>query len=133
MEKNKKVALLKDFFDSREGISLAFLFGSSASGRTRNDSDVDIAVYFSKGYTNEDIEALWNELELLLKSEVDLLLLNKDNPTLVWEALRGVPLLIRDQSFYLEYMLQVSREAEDLQDFVIDLYRRRQALRGEAR
>jgi len=131
MEKNKTAVILKDYFASRKDIILAFLFGSSASGKTRKDSDIDIAVYFAKDYTTEDVNVLWNELEKILGAKVDLVLLNKDNPTLAWSALRGMPLLIRDQSFYLEYMLQVSREAEDLQDFIIDLYKKRKALRGE--
>ncbi len=130
---NKTAAILKDYFASREDIDMAFLFGSAATGRTRNDSDVDIAVYFAKSYTNEDVNKLWNELEKLLGAEVDLVLLNKDNPTLNWSALRGIPLLIRDQSFYVEYMLQVSREAEDMQDFIIDFYKMRKELRSEVR
>lgn len=128
---NNATAILKGFFASREDIILAFLFGSVASGKTRDDSDVDIAVYFAEGYTKKAVNLLWSELEKLLESQVDLVLLNKDNPTLAWSALRGIPLLIRDRSFYLEYMLRVSREAEDLQDFIIDLYRRRKALRRE--
>lgn len=126
------VAVLKGFFAPKEEVLMAFLFGSAARGQLRNDSDVDIAVYLAEGYTGAAVNALWDKLEELLKRDVDLLLLNKDNPTLAWSALRGLPLLIRDHAFYLEYMLQVSREAEDFQDFIIDLWKMKTALRGKA-
>lgn len=131
-KQNDLVVVLKKYFSSRSDVRLAFLFGSAARGRLSRESDVDIAVYFEDGYSLNSKNALWRDLERLLDREVDLLVLNKDNPTLAWSALRGVPLLIRDYTFYLEYMLQVSREAEDFQDFIIDLWKMRTALRGES-
>jgi predicted nucleotidyltransferase len=131
MSDNKTIDILKDFFISKADVSMAFLFGSAASGKTRDDSDVDIAVYFEEDFKVETINAMWIELEKLLGCDVDLVILNKDNSTLAWSALRGIPLLVRDYSFYLEYMLQISREAEDFQDFIIDLWKMRTDLRGE--
>ncbi len=126
---NGIVALLEKYFSSRLDVRLAFLFGSAARGRLSRSSDVDVAVYFEGQYSSEE-NSLWRDLETLLDRDVDLLVLNKDNPTLAWSAMRGIPLLIRDYTFYLEYMLQVSREAEDFQDFIIDLWRAKRALRG---
>ncbi|MHB1420323.1 MAG: type VII toxin-antitoxin system MntA family adenylyltransferase antitoxin [Bacillota bacterium] len=119
---NRTVTLLKEYFADREHVLMAFLFGSMARGAERLDSDADVAVYLADYYTPDDVNKLWGEIELLLKRDVDLLLLNKDNPTVNWSAIRGIPLIIRDRSQYLEYMLSVSREAEDFQDFVIDLF-----------
>lgn len=129
---NDLAAMLEKYFISRTDVRLAFLFGSAARGRLSRESDVDIAVYFEGGYSLNSKNDLCHDLERLLDREVDLLVLNKDNPTLAWSAMRGVPLLIRDYTFYLEYMLQVSREAEDFQDFIIDLWKMRTALRGES-
>ena len=129
---NDLAAMLEKYFISRTDVRLAFLFGSAARGRLSRESDVDIAVYFEGGYSLNSKNDLWRDLERLLDREVDLLVLNKDNPTLAWSAMRGVPLLIRDYTFYLDYMLQVSREAEDFQDFIIDLWKMRTALRGES-
>lgn len=126
---NGIVALLEKYFSSRLDVRLAFLFGSAARGRLSRSSDVDVAVYFEGQYSSEE-NSLWRDLETLLDRDVDLLVLNKDNPTLAWSAMRGIPLLIRDYTFYLEYMLQISREAEDFQDFIIDLWRAKRALRG---
>lgn len=118
-------SLLTEYFASRENVLMAFLFGSAAKGTQRADSDIDVAVYFAEGFSQKDVNHLWNELEALLQRDVDLLVLNRDNPTVAWSAIRGVPLLIRDYRLYLEYMLEVSREAEDFQDFIIDLWRMR--------
>lgn len=123
-------ATLEKYFSSRMDVRLAFLFGSAARGRLSRSSDVDVAVYFEGQYSSEEMNSLWRDLEGLLDRDVDLLVLNKDNPTLAWSAMRGIPLLIRDYTFYLEYMLQISREAADFQDFIIDLWRAKRALRG---
>ncbi len=127
------VDLLQEYFSSRENVLMAFLFGSAAKGTERLDSDIDVAVYLSNGYLQKDINVLWDELEALLRRDVDLLVLNRDNPTVAWSAIRGVPLVIRDYRLYLEYMLQVSREAEDFQDFIIDLWRMKTGSGGAAR
>ena len=42
----EKVAQLKKYFETREDILMAFLFGSYAKGQTHSHSDIDIAVYF---------------------------------------------------------------------------------------
>ncbi|MHB1126527.1 MAG: type VII toxin-antitoxin system MntA family adenylyltransferase antitoxin [Bacillota bacterium] len=128
---SRTVTLLKEYFADRENVVMAFLFGSMARGAERLDSDADVAVYLTDNYRPDDVNKLWGEIELLLKRDVDLLILNKDNPTVNWSAIRGIPLIIRDRSQYLEYMLRVSREAEDFQDFVIDLFKLKARRRGE--
>ncbi|MBC7324105.1 MAG: nucleotidyltransferase domain-containing protein, partial [Moorella sp. (in: Bacteria)] len=109
----------------------AFLFGSRAMERAGADSDVDIGVYLEPGYTRRDIYQMWNELEDMLGLKVDLLVLNETTPSLAWTALKGKRLFIRDQSFYIPYMLDISREAEDFQQFLLDWWRWRMKIRGE--
>lgn len=122
---NDIVDILKEYFAKNKNIILAFLFGSQAKERSIAESDFDIAIWINKGFKESDITEIWNDLEKLLHKNVDLILLNKANPTIAWAALRGIPLLIRNQHFYLEYMLDVSREAEDFQEFIIDLWKLR--------
>lgn len=132
-EREAIIAALKDFFSRRDDVSLAFLFGSQAKGIAVKRSDVDVAVYFRSGYDVEKLRTLTDELENLLQKEVDLIVLNDANPSLAWSALRGVPLFIADRHFYLEYMLDVSREAEDFNEFILDLWRlRRERRKREA-
>ncbi|TDA68830.1 MAG: nucleotidyltransferase domain-containing protein [Clostridia bacterium] len=111
-------------------IRLAFLFGSAARGRLRQDSDIDVAVLWEGRPTEKQKERLWAVLEEALGVPVDLVSLNDCPPTIAWEALRGIPLVVRDRRSYLEYMLAVSREAEDFQEFVLDFWRWRRRLRA---
>lgn len=75
---------------------------------------------------------MWNELEDLLKRDVDLVVLNIANATVAWEALRGKKIIINDHSFYINYMLEVSREAEDFREVIRDIYRYRQERREKS-
>lgn len=121
--------ILRKFFKNRGNIIMAFLFGSVAKGKDIKESDIDIAVYF-KEYDERFVYTLWNELEDLLKKDVDLVVLNIANATVAWEALRGKEIIINDKNFYINYMLEVSMEAEDFRQLVFDIYKHRQE-RGE--
>lgn len=120
--------ILKEFFKNKENIVMAFLFGSVAKGKATKESDIDIAVYL-KEYEEKFVYGLWNELEDLLKRDVDLIVLNIANATVAWEALRGKKIIINDHDFYINYMLEVSMEAEDFRKTVLDIYRYRQERR----
>lgn len=123
---------LKIYFSERKDIAFAFLFGSQARGKVTKLSDVDIAVYFyperrhpieyeeTVYYENED--AIWADMERLLKGEVELLILNRVLATIAASALRGVPLAVNDWGLYLDFMKVVTGEAEDFMDFIIRDY-----------
>lgn len=128
-EDKEKRESLRDYFSQKKGVELAFLFGSAAKGRMLSESDVDIAIWLKDPQNPEEINRLWGELEDMLKKEVDLVLLNRASPTIAWAALRGYPLWIQDYRLYLNLLLEVSREAEDFQDFVIDLWQWRRRIR----
>jgi uncharacterized protein len=110
--------------DSR--ITMAFLFGSYAKGNARLDSDLDIAVYLKEPYQKEWIPDIWGQVESITGKEVDLIVLNNAPATICWSAIRGMQLTIKDQKHYLEFMLDCSREAEDFQEFIFDLWQLRQ-------
>lgn len=123
---------LKNYFDKRNDIAFAFLYGSQAKGKETKLSDVDIAVYFYPKnrhpiefeeeiyYDNEDKISL--ELERLLKKEVELLVLNRAPATIAASALRGIPLVIHDWGLYLDFMVVITEEAENFMDLVIKDY-----------
>lgn len=113
---------LKSYFKKKKDIDLAFLFGSQAKGRGREASDYDVAVWFKKEPAMEDVNKIWNEIADIVHKDVDLIVLNSARPTVAWAALRGKKLLIRDFKLYLRLVLDVSREAEDMQDFAIEFW-----------
>jgi predicted nucleotidyltransferase len=108
--KQKKVELLKKYFKKKKSVVLAFLFGSQAKEREMGESDWDIGIYFKpKEYleleTNFDYpeeEGMWSDLVDILKTDnVDLVILNRARPDLVYTVLRdGIPLIIRDKGLY---------------------------------
>lgn len=132
------INILKDYFENRENVAFAYLFGSQAQGRATKLSDIDIAVYFTPEkwhpieyeeeifYLGED--EIWSDLEKLLKKDIELLVLNRVSATISASAIRGIPLAINDWGLYLDFMLTVTREAEDFRETVFNNFLERRAL-----
>jgi predicted nucleotidyltransferase len=64
-----RMRTLREYFERRDDIAFAFLFGSGAKGRARKEGDVDIAVYFwpEKGVEWENVKGRYEgEIEDVL-------------------------------------------------------------------
>ncbi len=129
---NKLMDDLKKYFRSKKDVEMAFIFGSFARGRTSEDSDIDIGIYFrpktgrievEETETKYDIDEMWLELERITGCEVDLVVLNMAPATVADSALRGEPILIKDRELYFEFMLRVTAIAEDFREWVDDYWR----------
>lgn len=102
-----KIEELKNFYNTKPEVSMAFVFGSYAKERQISESDIDIAVYFKpagreieweekKEYPGES--KLWVETERILGIDTDLVVLNRAPSGLAFDALRtGVPIIIKDK------------------------------------
>ena len=106
-------------------VMMAFLFGSTFKGYHTKRSDLDIAVYLHP-YHKSDIAMIWETLEKKLEKDIDLIILNEASATIAWEALKGKKILVRDQSLYLRFLLDVSREAEDYRILAQEIYQRKE-------
>jgi len=124
--KEKIIEVLRRYFENRSDVLLAFLFGSVSKTHYGVLSDIDVAVYLKEGANEIKI---WCEIERLLKKEVDLLVLNRAIPTVAWEAIRGIPLTVKDRGLYLDLILELSREAVDLMERNIDMWRLKEEIR----
>lgn len=123
------IEALKHYFEDRKDIAFAFLFGSEARGTATRLSDVDIAVYFypEKRHPIEYEEAMfyptedevWDDLEGLLKREVEMLVMNRVSSCVAASAIRGVPLAINDWGLYLDFMEVITHESEDFIDMAL--------------
>lgn len=72
-------------------LDLVVLFGSQATGRSNNTSDIDVAVF---GKDTFDIYRLGSELDLLLKrQDVHVVDLNQTSPTLMYMVVKEGVLL----------------------------------------
>lgn len=125
-EREEKIQQLKEYFEKRDDVMMAFLFGSKAEEqRTHNHSDWDIGVYFTtttenrveweeqrREYPEED--KVWNDcMDILKTDDVDLIVLNRAPAAIADVAIKGIPLVVKDRRLWLEFMLVVSREAHD--------------------
>lgn len=131
MDESKRILdITRSYFNQKEEIIIAFLFGSYAFGAQCLESDVDIALYVKD--VDNDIEVeIQNSLERLLGKEVDLIILSRARATLSWNILRkGIPLVIKNRGIYLDFLLEVSREAQDFLDFNLDTWRRKYGVRA---
>ena len=135
LEDNKMLVILKDYFNQREDVAFAFLFGSAVSGKVRDEGDIDIAVYFwperdieweefNKKYEGENKIGL--DLERLFKKEVDLVVLNRAKAILADEVLRrGEPIVIKNRGMFMDFLCIVSDEAEYMRDWLEKAYQER--------
>ncbi|MEK7377036.1 MAG: nucleotidyltransferase domain-containing protein [Candidatus Margulisiibacteriota bacterium] len=121
---------LREYFGCKQEVIMAFLFGSSAKSRMTSQSDFDIAVWLREGYSIEEINSTWRDLESILKRNVDLIVLNQARPSIAWAAMRGKKILVRDFRFFINKMLEVSAEAEDFREFTLDFWRLRNKYKG---
>lgn len=128
----KEIRELQEYFLKRPEVSAAFLFGSMGKGRGGKISDWDIAVYFrpqdrleweetQRQYPQED--KIWDDLVDILKTDdVDLIVLNRAAASVAASALCGKPLVIKDRRLFLDFMIRVTRQAEDYREFVDSYY-----------
>ncbi len=127
----KGLKRLKKYFEKEKNILLAFLFGSRAKNYDRAKSDWDIWVYFKsdkyleidsdKKYLDE--KRIWRKLEEILKTEVDLIVMNRVKPSLVFSILnRGTPIVIKDRKLFLKVLIGAHYEAIDYFTFTKEFY-----------
>lgn len=76
----------------RHGASNPRVFGSTAKGSARPDSDVDLLVDLEPGRTFFDVAALHDDLEQLLSREVDVLTVGSVKGRLAHIADEAIPL-----------------------------------------
>lgn len=122
---------LKEYFNSKEEVILAFLFGSVATKKQRNDSDIDIAIWLKDSDDINAVDRIWFDLESMFNKPVELLRLNYASPTVCWSALKGIPLEIKDYRLYFKLVINISSEAEDIQYFIFDLWKLHRKIIGE--
>lgn len=124
----EQVDQLKKYLAQHDGVVLAFLFGSWAKGQAGVESDVDVAVYLeSEEIDSQPVEAdrfsrtaqdIWGNLETIIGREVDLVVLNDAAPSVALSALQGIPMVIKDRRFYLDFLLETTSEAADFREWL---------------
>lgn len=122
-EKEKLIQKLKDYFEKRDDVMMAFLFGSQAMGRARKSSDWDIGVYLNEEDWTREHE-IWLEVQKLIGAEVDLVVLNRAPATIAWRIIgQGENLIVRDSNVFWDFLFRVSEEANAFYKTSEDYYK----------
>jgi|APFre7841882654_1041346.scaffolds.fasta_scaffold48404_2 predicted nucleotidyltransferase len=131
-EKDRLIFKLREYLETKEEVVMAFLFGSWAKNQEGLESDLDVGVYFrpktetlewqSDSYYESE-KKIWMELEQIADREIDLLVLNRAPATVADAVLRGIPIVIKDQNLYMDYLLRITSEAIDFRACVEDYWR----------
>lgn len=118
-----KLKKLKGYFEKRNDVAFAFLFGSYAKGTATKRSDADVGVYFRpsgrKLEWTADVDypqesEVWSAIDSIVGVESDLVVLNRARPTLAFEILRfGEPLCVNDRELHAQFLSRISFEAID--------------------
>lgn len=128
MTKENLLDRLKGFFNQKAhnyGVELAFLYGSWAKGLPREDSDVDIAIVFSKKIETENrlfekINDLSLELSKEINKEISIIPIFSDfrKPMLYYNAIiLGKPLYVESADRYAQFFLESIYQMEDFNIF----------------
>jgi len=103
---------LTSYFRSRPEVQAGYLFGSIVSGRARPDSDVDIAILVSNRVMRHDpfqyrLDTVTKLMDLLKRSDVDLVVLNEAPPLLAHRVLaRGKLIFERSASARVSFQVR---------------------------
>jgi len=125
------VNCLKNFFNKKAqqyGLEMAFLYGSWARGFPKENSDVDIAIVFTKENASDDeLFRYLNDMSLSLSKELGrevnsiAIQSNFNKPMLYYNAIvLGIPVFIKDSDKYLRLRNEAVSQMEDFSLFGID-------------
>ncbi|RMG29119.1 MAG: nucleotidyltransferase domain-containing protein, partial [Gammaproteobacteria bacterium] len=106
---------LRPVFERHPEIEAVWLFGSQAEGRSRPDSDLDVAVAADAPLDTAQKRALIEQLAEATGRPVDLVDLHTAGEPLLGRLLQGKPLLVRDRKLFVEL---VKRHLIDVEDFL---------------
>jgi len=139
---NRIVENLGSYFEKRDDIVMAFLFGSLAKGHEGTESDIDIAIYFkpennileweSTDSQYESEREIWLNIEGIVEKDVDLLVLNRAAATVADNALRGLPIIIKNRNLYMDFLLRITFEAIDFRQWIDGYWTFKEQRRHEA-
>jgi hypothetical protein len=105
---------VREVCEADDHILFAFLFGSFAAGRSREASDLDIAVYFSMPPAGPAVLDLANRLSDTAGREVHLAVLNDASALLRHQVMKsGLRLVIKDPVLFRRFREAVMSDYDE--------------------
>ena len=106
---------LAGYFEIKSGVLMVFLFGSAASGKMTEESDIDIGILFENEPDIFEINELKSELNGILKREIDIAVLNSAAPVLKMQVLKkGIPVFTKEKKYYNQFFVDTINQYDDL-------------------
>lgn len=120
--------IVKETLQTQKGVLFGYLFGSMATGNTRKESDVDIAVYLSPETKPRFFDIRLDLLEKFTRAfrrEADVIILNVAAPFVKYVILKEGKLIFeRDQNARIDFEVKAINEYFDYKP-VLKQYRDR--------
>jgi predicted nucleotidyltransferase len=99
MPVNRDLGLLPEVFEKYPDIQAVYLFGSSAEGTVREDSDLDLAIFpGSESLRKKKLDIL-TDLAQLGFCNADLVILGEDDIVLLYEVVRHNRIIYQTDAF----------------------------------
>lgn len=109
---------IREVFEGRGDVDLAYLYGSVATGTEREGSDVDVGVLFDEVPGAMELASLARELEAVVGREVDLRTLNGRGPIFLNQVVKhGEPIYRRSEGERIRFETKVLDEYLDYLPF----------------
>jgi predicted nucleotidyltransferase len=88
MKQNAKMQDLASLFRRRRNIAAVYIFGSTATGRDRRGSDIDLAIISKKAIARRERLRLEADLSNRLRRDIDLVVFGQAAPLLQHQILK---------------------------------------------
>lgn len=86
----------KKYLQTRQEVSLVYLFGSRARGEALEGSDIDIGILFREGVSDKDQDQILLEMGSTLERAADLVPLNQATSLLKYEVVSEGKILVQN-------------------------------------
>ena len=105
---------LNNFFQIRQDVRFVTVFGSYATGKAKQDSDIDIAICGNRKFSPDELVDMSTQLSMLLGLEVDLIDLSKSHGAILEEAMmKGEKILQRSPADFEHLLKKMWYDKED--------------------
>lgn len=105
-------------FEEFKKVKFIFLYGSSSKGLAREDSDIDICIFY--GGKKEEAERFRLKLLSTLSSKFDVQIFQSLPLYVRKEVLRGIPIYVKDTRFLYETAFKTIQDFEDFKRHFYD-------------
>jgi predicted nucleotidyltransferase len=98
---------IKEYFEKKDFVDFVLIFGSYATDKNHDISDLDIGVHVKRELSLLEIGTVVSDIEEMIHIEADIIILNdlyKSRPEFVYNIIRdSLPILINANDLFIEY------------------------------